>query len=182
MDAKRENDITFIELAIQHENAMAALYTTFYELVPCCPELWKALSKEEVQHGQRLEILLREIKLGNAELAPIRHELTTIEPSLNALQEQIKTWYREGVGIKEAFEYALLLEGGMVEDAIFCAQEGDSEITTQILWEMHSGTNNHFERLREEYEKHSFSAGFIKHLAATFKSFLRPSEDRETKP
>lgn len=178
MDEKKEKDIEFVKLAIKHENAMALLYETFYNLVPCCTEFWKALSNEELQHGHRLEVLLREIRMGNAELAPTRHNSTIIEASLQSLEERIKGWNRDGVAIKEAFEYALLLEGGMIEDAIFGPQEGDSDLTTRILLEMQSGTNDHFSRLREEYEKHSYGAGFIKHLAATFKSFLKITDEQ----
>ena len=172
MGEKKEKDIQFVELAIKHEHAMAMHYETFYNLVPCCEEFWKGLSNEELQHGQRLGVLLREIKLGNAELAPTRHDSTVIEASLLSLQKRIEVWNRDGVAIKEAFEYALLLEGGMIEDAIFEPHEGDSELASQILWEMRTGTNDHFSRLREEYEKHSYGAGFIRHLRATFKSFL----------
>ena len=48
----------------------------------------------------------------------------------------------------------------------------DSSLARDILYEMRSGTNTHFHRLREEYERHDMSAGFFKHVKAKFKSLF----------
>ena len=91
--------------------------------------------------------------------------------SLSATIE-IATWRKWGIEKSEAYQFALLLEGGIIEDRLFIFSEGDSEETKTVFYEMRAGTNSHFKRLQAEYEKNDISAGFVKHLKAKFKSLF----------
>jgi hypothetical protein len=58
MKTSRFGDIAFLQLAIRNEELMALMYDVFRVRVPCSKEFWEILSKEEMDHAERLQWLL----------------------------------------------------------------------------------------------------------------------------
>jgi hypothetical protein len=172
MKDQKEIDLDFLKLAIAHEETMVQLYELFRIHVPKSAKLWDALISEEKLHASRFKLLNDEVTAGRAHLGPERPGLGGIKASIDSIKGKIAMWRRDGVSKTDAYEYAMLLEGGMVEDRLFASCEEDSPLAQSILYEMQSGTNNHFHRIRKEYEENDMSVGFFKHVKAKFKSLF----------
>lgn len=173
MKTSRYGDIAFLQLAIRNEELMALMYDVFRVKVPCSKDFWEILRKEELMHAEKLGWLLAEIKAGKAALCPDRPASSLVKASVDSLESKVKTWRNWGIDKSDAYQFALLMEGGIIEDRFFQPCEGDSEVAKEILYEMKAGCNTHFQRLREEYQKNDPSAGFFKHLRAKFRSLFK---------
>ena len=128
---------------------MARLYEVIARQLPKTATFWLQLKAEEFQHAGMLTELVREVQLGHAWIAAERENTRKITTSLGVIEAQATRWTKEGVSVRDAFRYALLMENSLVEKEYFVPLQGDSATVIQTLGAIYASTNNHIKRLRE---------------------------------
>ncbi len=166
-------DAFYLSLLRTHEEAMAELYEMYAEKLSCCPKLWRDLRQQELQHAKVLHELEFAMKTGKAQIDRNGHPSHKVKISLDSLQPRIRTWRTWGLTKKEAFEYALLMEGAFIEKTFFVPAPGDSEEVRKTFTMIETGSANHFKLLEDEYYKNVPSANIVKFLTGRVKDFFR---------
>ncbi len=156
----KETDQT-LRLMIQHEHEMAKLYTVLADKIEECEKFWRHVAVQEIRHMHLLEDLAEEVQLAKATVADDPKRRRALRISLQSLTPRIHLWGSHGVAKGEAFRYALVVEGGMIERCTFALGMDDSSHARQVLRTLTKETKGHVEEIRAATRRHGSSFGFF---------------------
>ncbi len=123
------NDLSnheIVNLLIEHEAAIASLYTAMSLGLPEMKDFWGRLIREEKAHAEVLRMLQRRLEAGGVFLNTRKFNEAAIRSSIDYIQRQVAKIATEGITKLRALALALNVEQAMLENELFRVFESDS--------------------------------------------------------
>ena len=159
----------FVNMLIRHEQAISRLYEVLAEKVPKSKSFWNHIHLEEDRHADLLQGLAEEVKLGLSGLSAERLPTSKVKEAVDFIEPRTRSWSSWGVTPQYAFNFALMLEGSLIEHQVLVPVDGDSCYATSVLNSLRRHTEEHVLRLQEEARKYANRNWFAR-LISKFKS------------
>jgi len=150
MDKKEQ--IKIAENLQKYELGLSHLYNGFAKAFPEHKEFWTKLSVEEDTHAFMLRSFKEMVENGDLELPPRRFSLEAIDNNLRKLSSLQDLFLRSGISLKEALEWALEIESGILEHQTFLSVEGDPPEMKRVLDVISADTRRHSQELKNLYK------------------------------
>jgi hypothetical protein len=138
-----------VELLIEHEKAVSALYESFSRRFPEEQAFWQRLSEEAVLHVNMISRLHIRIQAGEGIVRADRFDRHALEGSLTRIRTLLETPETSGYRLIDALETADSIEQSLLEHHYYDIFEGHTLEIKQIQYFLSDALKNHHERLAE---------------------------------
>ncbi|HAS82820.1 MAG TPA: hypothetical protein DCS43_09150 [Verrucomicrobia bacterium] len=124
MNTASNNDL--LERLQQHEEAVAEIYATFGDRIPCMADFWSNLVNEEKSHAMVINMIRKAIGNANLSLDTRKFNMTAVQTAIDFIRRQTEQIRVQGTTTVKALFLAINLEQAMIERDFFCIFETDS--------------------------------------------------------
>ncbi len=145
----------YINLLVQHEMTISALYTVFGRKLPGMATFWTEISTEEKAHAmvlRELEVLLEQKRVV---FVPPGAKIAIIEESLEWMTNLIReTNHSDSLSPGHCLNFALKLEMSMIEKNFFDLFAGGDPDMIREFNALIAHTQEHIHRITAEMKHH----------------------------
>jgi hypothetical protein len=146
-----------VNLLIEHEEALALLFSKFREAIPEMEEFWERLMQDECAHAEVLRMLLKTLESGRTSLNKRKFNSVAVRTTIGYIEQLIATVHTSQITSIRALSLAFDSESSSLERDFFEVFESDSEDMKREFLELRANEDKHREaieeRLRIEIEK-----------------------------
>lgn len=132
---------------INHEEAVAALYSAYAERFPEHREFWTQLAGEEFAHASWIRDLTSKIEQGQVHFEAGRFRPEAVRTSLRYLEELRSTEELNATSYKSALVLAVDIERALIEKRFFEVFKTGSPECLGLLDRMEAAIQHHLETL-----------------------------------
>jgi|GEM_PF-762868 len=143
----------YTRLLAEHEEAMAALYSTFADAITEAKPFWQIMSTEEMGHKALILKIDEKLRSGEWKFRRPVFITSSIIDSLEWISARRKDIEKEGISMREALKMALKLETGMIESSFFDVLKGDNAEMIEAVQTQTAYTRAHVQRLQKEAKR-----------------------------
>lgn len=155
MAAVRNKDI--VDLLMEHEEALASLFSTFGDALPEMTEFWERLKHDECAHAEVLRMLLKTLESKRMLLNERKFNSAAVRTTIDYIERLIATVHTSEITSIRALSLAVDSEHCSLERDFFEVFESDSIDMKKEFRELRAHEEKHREaieeRLRIEIEK-----------------------------
>lgn len=148
---KNDQEI-ILELLIQQETYLAELYQVYSEKFPEQEAFWQSLVKEEKEHANWINGLLKSARKGVVHFDECKIKIHPLNTFIGGIKLSIKKARDTDVAQVNAISYALDMEKSMFERDIFGQFGAVSKKAKSVLGLLQKKTEEHAEKIRIEKE------------------------------
>ena len=142
-----------VELLVEHERAIAKLYTSCAQMFPEYSAFWEGLAGEEVRHASIIETVLQKVDDKTLFIDESRFKMRPLQISLEYVEEVTGRVNRGEVTLISALSIASAIEKSIFEENYFDIFKGDSVKFNQFLKMLQDETAAHEKKLEKMLAK-----------------------------
>ena len=142
-----------VELLLEHERAIAKLYTSCAQMFPEYRSFWEGLAGEEVRHANIIETVLRKVDDKTLFMDESRFKMRPLQISLAYVEEVTGRVNRGELTLVSALSIATAIEKSIFEGNYFEIFKGDSVKFNQFLKKLQDETAAHEKKLEKMLAK-----------------------------
>ena len=142
-----------VELLVEHERAIAKLYTSCAQMFPEYRSFWEQLAGEEVRHASIIETVLKKVDDKTLFIDESRFKMRPLQISLEYVEEVTGRVDRGELTQVSALSIATAIEKSIFEENYFEIFKGDSVKLNQFLKKLQDETAVHEKRLEKMLAK-----------------------------
>ena len=142
-----------VELLLEHERAIAKLYTSCAKMFPKYRAFWEQLAGEEVRHANIIETVLQKVDDKTLFMDESRFKMRPLQISLEYVEEVTGRVDRGEVTLVSALSIANAIEKSIFEGNYFEIFKGDSVKFNQFLKKLQDETAAHEKKLEKMLAK-----------------------------
>jgi rubrerythrin len=142
-----------IEKLARHEETVSALYNEYAKRFPTHREFFSKLTKDELDHAQKIRMLGIEINNGRAVFYPTNYNAAAVDSSLTYVIQQTDIARSGDLVLINALSVALSIEKSIIDGKFFDAFKGFFADTRRIIRELSDAVNDHYREVQDLWDK-----------------------------
>lgn len=161
MPISKENNLTILDLFEAHETTLHELYNLFASKFSTYEDFWHGIAEEEKVHARWIREIRSKAAKGDINVFADMVSLSTLQNSLEYLQNQIHLFSSEESTVDQAFALAMQLENSIIERGIFDIVKIESEPVKKTLLNLVEKTRMHYFRIKDMAKKRTPLHGLV---------------------
>lgn len=142
-----------VELLLEHERAIAKLYTSCAQMFPEYRSFWEGLAVEELRHASIIETVLQKVDDKTLFIDESRFKMRPLQISLEYVEEVTGRVDRGELTQVSALSIATAIEKSIFEGNYFEIFKGDSVKLNHFLKKLQDETAVHEKKLEKMHAK-----------------------------
>jgi len=134
----------------EHEEAIARLYGIFAGCQRPLAAFWQALSKEETVHSNILKTMEKRLHEGTLQFKRPDFYYKAVIESLENVRSRARWVIHSGISIRDALDYAIRLEKGMIESRFFDVLDSDDAESRREFASLLAFNREHVRQITDE--------------------------------
>ena len=147
----------FIDLLVEHERKVGALYRMYAETFRNNTAFWADLAEEENRHAELLIELGEEIKKKHAHLDQDKFKPVIIRRSIDYVTAQAERVRSEPLKLKQALSIGLDIEKNIIDGQVFDIFKGYTARTRAIIRELAEAVLDHYRMIEKVWQEHRYT-------------------------